>query len=369
MLTTAMPAPERYTSVSMKDIAERCGVNPSTVQRALTGHPKISEATALRIRNVAAELGYNPARNHAARRMVSRWLGKRVINNVIAVFFIPDLANIPYFYRIFLGITGMAAELGYDMLTVQFDPNTSTRSLPHSIVRGEVDGAIFCYPNLASQMVRRIRTEQQDDAWPVVSLIHEAEGCSMVLTDDAIGAYQAVRHLLELGHRHLLHFYSPEHTEHLARLRVAGYQRAFLDFGLDPRQHLHLVDPEIINVSIEIETERYLACLLAQLARQPQITGILAQNDYYASFLTDGLLQAGYRIPEDMSLVGFDDTNQMRNERGELFLTTVHVPLEEIGREAVRYLVDRINGRISMNRQILLPTFFVDRASTGPPRS
>jgi LacI family transcriptional regulator len=103
------------------------------------------------------------------------------------------------------------------------------------------------------------------------------------------------------------------------------------------------------------------------LRAHPEITAILAHNDLYAGSLHATLTGAGYRIPEEMSLVSFDDTDPVLNAHGHNILTTVHIPLLEIGQAAGRVIIGRVTGEMLADTTEVLPVRLTERASTAPP--
>lgn len=108
--------------------------------------------------------------------------------------------------------------------------------------------------------------------------------------------------------------------------------------------------------------------VLSLLAHHPEITALLARNDYEAVLIWQALAPAGWRVPQDVSLVGFDDASQIPDASGADTLTTVHSPLREIGMEGARLLLRQLLAGESMPHCTVLPTHLVVRRTTGPPR-
>jgi LacI family transcriptional regulator len=185
-----------------------------------------------------------------------------------------------------------------------------------------------------------------------------------VITDDYAGAYAAMHYLLNLGHRRILHFLFPEFDTFPSPQRYAAIRQACCDYGVDP-DHL------LIYAAMDWETtvsRRMGKPLHRALAQHPDITAILAPNDLYAVQIADVLHAMGYTVPDDVSLVGFDDVIPLLNTTRENMLTTVRLPLETVGRESARLLVQRIQGAIPDEHISILPTELVIRHSTAPPR-
>ncbi|MHB9134264.1 MAG: LacI family DNA-binding transcriptional regulator [Armatimonadota bacterium] len=349
--------------VTVIDIARRCGVHKSTVQRALSGDPQISPITTERIRLIAAEMGYDANHHLGARRLAFRKHGKQVMNRVIAAFFPPDFYQRNYFLEIFRGMLDVIAKEHYELsisVTIENDP------LPHSVLSGEVDGVIaFIIPEFGDHMVQKLRTAPNFGTRPIVSLLFAIDGCVGVTTDEIGNAYQAAAHLLDLGHRHLLHFFhddQPPNYQH--SLRLQGLRLAYLDRGLAPDTFLHF---KYGDWRIHWR-ERYTQPTLDALKQHPQTTAIVAPNDLFATAIADDLRAHGLRIPDDISLVGFDDTDPLYDAQNNNILTTVRLPLEELGREAVHLMLRNLASPSATPEQVILPSTLVVRGSTAAPR-
>ena len=200
-----------------------------------------------------------------------------------------------------------------------------------------------------------------------------------------------VTHLLELGHRYFLYFRRPHHMSvgvHQDQL-YPGYRQACFEHGLDPEQHLipAEIDAELMRFAFKADHLTQIILLNSLkaglpalspaswaryrrlLEQHPKITAILAPNDATAITLRYLLVMDGKRVPEDYSLVGFDDTDPMLDARGrDNILTTVHLPLRALGQKAARLLIDLLTGQASAQCRIVVPTKLIVRASTAAPR-
>jgi LacI family transcriptional regulator len=346
----------------MSEIAQQCGVSRATVQRALSGRTNVLPDTAARIRTVAAALGYDPAQQETARRLAYHQQGKTPTNYVIA-YFIPQTSSEPYYMRVFNGIIDVLGPAGYDLLLISALHRT-TDAIPPSIAHGHVDGAIFNNV-LQLPLLHQLRETPTFRGRPMLSLFLPTTLCPAVLIDERGGAYTATSHLLELGHRRILEFWGSAQDNYFALQRSAGCRQACEDRGLNPPDVLFSFPP--IHPSPDIEA-RYTVPLLQALEQDPSITAVLAPNDAAALPLIRTLRAQGYRLPEDMSLVGFDDIRRWDNDMGVNQLTTIHVPLEEMGRQAAEYMLARLQGQTTRDYSVTLPTHLVVRASTAPPR-
>jgi len=369
----------------MRDIAAHCGVSIWTVSLALRHDPRVSSTTAAHVQAIAQELGYDPAVHQAARRLVSRRLGKDVMNNVIGLLLPPHFQAANYFAYASLGVLDVLALEGYGVLTSYLpvdDGNTLPR-FPAIYTRGEVDGVIGAGYFLPQRVLQALRGNMGFGERPVITLIVPQPGCSSVTTDDRAGAYAATAHLLELGHRHILHFLHQASVP-LAN-RLAGVCQAMQDHGVDPATHLHYLGEEVFFGRLDpphhlrfpdpastdpddTVARYYLSQLVAYLRAHPEVTAILGQNDPTARRVWYMLQEHGIRVPEEISLIGFDDTDGIPDEFGRNVLTSVRLPLEAVGQEAARMLIRQLASGQKELEHIVLPTELVVRHSTAPPR-
>ena len=353
-------------AITLQQIADQCGVAKSTVQRALAGKmDEVSEATIRRIMATAEEMGYNPQHHHAARRMLGRRYGTPVCNQALALFFPKDFYGMNYFLMMFRGVLDELTAHSFDLVTSYV--SEIPKYVPNSIQRGDVDGAIvFAHPNPFARLLKSLRDELNFDDRPVVSLLFPAlPGCSAVLTDDFGGAYAAVSHLLELGHRAIVHFY-PQDLEagYHVQQRTTAYRQACHDHGVDPAEVLF---PVKMDYSLQGE-DRTVMPLLEMARAHPEITAILARNDVGAIAAWQALTAQGYQVPRDYSIIGFDDADAyLDGKTRENLLTSVHLPLQEVGREAARMVIGRLRGEQG-EKFLTLPTTLMTRRSTAPPR-
>lgn len=350
-------------SVTLQDIADRCGVAKITVSYALRGGPRpVSTETRKRILATAQEMGYNPSAHHTARRLAMQRCGQSVLNNVIGLFFPDKFYRGNYFSAILHGILDTLLVKQFALLTSYAAPTadiSSTDILPPVFDRGDVDGAILYASQSEAALVPKLRENIGFGNRPIVSLISPLPDCAAVLADDYAGSYAATTHLLELGHRYLLHFY-PQDSCYTYDIRLAGIRKAYQDHHLDPDAYLRYLDYWDWTSTKENST------VVATLSAHPEITGIIARHDLVAMALCDALPQAGIRVPEDISIVGFDDIEAVSDRRDTPFLTTVHVPLEEIGQQAAGMVIKMVTENHAEQETIMLPTSLVVRGSTAP---
>ncbi|MHB9133481.1 MAG: LacI family DNA-binding transcriptional regulator [Armatimonadota bacterium] len=350
--------------VTLHDIAARCGMNIATVSRALRGdRSQVSASTIDRINAVAREMGYNPNRNQAARRLVMRKFNQQPLNHAVALKLPPSFNTTEsYFASLLNGVLDVMVSAGFGVFVVAAE-DEQAETLHPIIERCDIDGLLFpgeVPPQIAD--FQPIYTETTGRALPIVSMIHSDDGYPSVVADDVAGAYALCRHLLELGHRHLLHSYSVPSANAVAGQRYAGICQAYLDQGLEPGQYLHYMpfhtygkDPAVHDWVWEY--------LRDAVQTYPQVTGMFARNDYEAVQIYEALQLNGIRVPDDLSLVGFDDTHVIADDEGRNILTTVGVPLREIGMEAAQLILRLIDGAAPPTTRIVMPVTPVFRRS------
>jgi LacI family transcriptional regulator len=353
-------------AVTLKDIAQRCGVSKITVSRAMRDDAQnVSERTRKRILAVAAELGYDPSQQHAARRLALTKHGQKLINQVIALFFPPCFQQISYFSTMFQGILDCTMPQDYSVLTHQLDNQnrhgaTAETRLPPIFARGDIDGVIAFLPlGGFRDVLQGLREMPSFNTRPVISLIEPLPGCSTILTDDWSGGYAAASHLLAMGHRVLLHSAYPTYPH---QQRLAGFRQACFDHGLDPERTLVACEWSLYS------DDAARAAFVQTITGNPAITAILAPNDSTAVKMAETLMSLGRRIPDDISLIGHDDTHPLLDDAKTNILTTVRLPLHEVGFEAAQLMLRRITGEVEKDMNLVLPVTFVERRSVAPPR-
>ena len=385
---TSSTSEERGTgrAATQKLIAARCGVSQMTVSRVLRGDTSISEETASSILTVAREVGYDPMAHDAARRLVLRRSGRKVANYLVALVLPQEGLQHAYYATMLQGAWQTLTAAGYSILLVNLPPANETSApveLPISFRRGDVDGMlILC----ADERVDAFFDNLHHLAVPIPQQVYLIKGpfdASVVHTDDRFGAYAATHHLLSLGHRHLLQFVSPGYQPMAGDAfdrRVQGIQRAFQEFELDSHEYLHLMAYPAGWVApanratdgqgpIEeaIRSYKQMHRFVRYLKEHPEITAIMGVNDATAQHAWYTLSRTGYTLPNDYSIVGFDDTDPVPDIRGNNLLTTVRLPLAEVGRNAARLLLRLLTDGEADQSLNVLPAELVIRSSTAPP--
>ncbi|HEX2951816.1 MAG TPA: LacI family DNA-binding transcriptional regulator, partial [Armatimonadota bacterium] len=368
--------------VTMQDIADQCGVSKTTVSLALSRHPRISKETVAKIEQLAKDMGYSAAANNAARRLALQKYGRHLINRAVAVFIDHQYPTLPYFAQIVQGIMDVLAVKGFGLFMhyiPEYTEDGEGTPLSPLFDRGDIDGIIGIHDSFG-ELLQVLRQNKGFGNRPSISLTNPVAGSSVVRADDRLGAYLAARHLLSLGHKDILLFTFIFAQDGRENERITGACDAFREYGLDPDQHLYTIPhyPGWLNTGgmQKIHYQRMHITpypldethpFLQYLHDHPQITAILAPNDACALNAWQVLRAANISVPEQMSLVGFDDILITLDAENGKYLTTVHVPLYEIGTTAATLLLKRIFGELAEDEEITLPVELIDRGSTAPP--
>jgi DNA-binding LacI/PurR family transcriptional regulator len=331
--------------VSLDDVARLADVSQQTASRVINGRPNVAAATRDRVFAAMAELGYRP--NVAARALRAgafRSLG-------IAVYNMETLGNV----RTVAAIIGEAGRRGYaiEIMQIQTSHGDSTASGVSSVLTrlGEnaVDGIVII---IESHLISDYSIELPDSV-PSVIIESGARGDRpSVAADQEQGAELAVRHLLGLGHPTVWHVAGPA-PSNSAQARMATWRRVLEQRGA------RVPEPLVGDWSAE---SGYRAGV--RLARDPEVTAVFAANDQMALGILHAFSEAGRRVPEDVSVVGFDDMTEAAHFSPPL--TTVRQDFEASGRLAVGLVVDGIEGRPVDPGPRLLDTRLIIRGSTAP---
>lgn len=342
-MAMAPPGPPEMT---LKDLARLAGVHPSTVARVLNDDPRqrVSEEVRARILALAREQGYQP--NHLARSL--RTKRSFVIGTVI-----PDIAN-PFFAILFRGIEDAMAARGYNVIMANTDDELAREQGSIAMLRGrQVDGLLLATARREDPAIDALSA----GGFPFVMVNRHTDPISgnTVVPDDYSGATAAVEHLIDLGHCRIAHITGSDEMS-TGHTRARGY--------VDTLQRRHLpVDPDLIVRGNFRESGGYEATqLLLGLAHPP--TAIFAVNDLAAVGALRAIEEAGLHVPGDISIVGFNDISTVLGTTR--LLTTVHLPLNEMGRAAAERLLAQITNEMMAPEPLVMPVELVVRQSTGP---
>jgi DNA-binding LacI/PurR family transcriptional regulator len=311
-------------SVTQKQIAAEVGLSRSMVALALSGHPKISEQTRLRVEQAAQRLGYTEHSNAGARALIAKRYGQQVKTGTLAVL-LPDdvegmpLKEMPFYVPMLRGMEVEAATRGIDLVLC---PQRS--QLPRLIGERHVDGVV-CVEN--GPLVQAI----SELSLPVVAIDFASEWAHTLLPDEREGTRLATEYLIELGHERIA--YLGFFLEFLAaRERFAGYQDAL-------QQHNLSFDESLIDLNVhEMHTRAGAEAVERLLSKDSSLpfTALVCYNDMLAMGAVRQLEMQGFAVPQDVSVVGYDDISP--DYQFQPALTSIRFDRQAMGRAAIAML-------------------------------
>jgi LacI family transcriptional regulator len=335
--------------VTIKDVAQRANVAPATVSRVLNSSGQVGEATRERVETAVEELQYRPSRTSRSRRTKS---------SLKIGLAIPDVVN-TYFAQVTQDILENLRRRNYDLLVqiTNDDPDLELVSLK-MLQDGEISGLIYVPvpDNKNSSLVHKMATK----GLPMIELSRqrEADVLDTVVADNVIGSHMAVERLLQLGHRRIALINSSKDSS-TAQERYLGYKNALQDSGLSVDESL--VKTKESSKAWGIEATRMLLCV------EPRPTAFfVTSNRILVGTLTE-LLNQKVRVPEDLSIISFDDPEWLSLSQPPI--TTVGVAVQEMGDLAVQLIVGRIEDPRPRNKPVAyrLSVHLIERQSCACP--
>lgn len=331
--------------VTLRDVAAAASVSISTVSKVVRGQAKgaqLSDITEERVLAAAKRLGYVP--NQVARSL--RAQRTRQIGLVLGTLTVTGLPALTLNGALLMGLSAAAKECHVPAVVLYPQDDSMADTAPY--LDGRIDGLLVRCTTPDDQAFLRLLAPTRlllVAVWAQPLL----DGVGYVDVDHRGGACLAVRHLLELGHRRIAYVGpGPDDSNPHFGLRYEGWYQTLCDAGITPQSQWHVADG---------------AGLVASRCGVGPVTAAFAATDLRAAALAADLVQAGIRIPGDLSLVGFDDLASADHIAGGL--TTIHQPIEEMASRAVRNLVALLDGVPAAECRTLLPASLVVRHSTA----
>lgn len=325
------------------DVAKLAGVAPITVSRVINRSGYVSEETRKRVEAAVDQLGY--VQNSVARSLRSNR------TNTIALI-VSDITN-PFFTSLARGVEDTASDAGYNVFFCNTDELIEEEEkYTQVLLQKQVDGFLLVPAHSSPHSIRLIQKHKIPlviiDRWvPEVTV-------DSVRCDSEGGSFQLVRLLLSLGHRNIAMISGPKDVS-TSIDRVNGYRKALEEAGL-PFNETNVQYGEFIQSSGYELTKRVLAL-------KPRPSAIFGANNFIAIGILKALNDSGIKVPDDISVVGFDDLPERLVVSP--FLTVASQPSYEMGCQATRLLLDRLTHILQdEQRQIILPTDLIVRCST-----
>lgn len=345
-----------HRQTTLADVASQAGVSTATVSRVLAENYPVAPATRLRVLRAVRELNY--VANTHARALAG-------VDTRPVAFILDDVRGSAFAHAA-QGVEQEAARRGRLCLvcTTQGDPERELAVV--KLMREHGAAAVILIGGVVDSGRYRARMAEfarsLDAAGSRLVLcgrppLGDAVPATVVEYDNEGGAYAVTSHLLANGHRRILFLGGdPNHSTTAGRL--AGYHRALTDFGVP--------DPGLVERA-EFSRAQGYQHTLDRLRAGPDFTAIFAATDVIAAGALGAITDSGLRVPDDISLVGYDDIELASDVRPKL--TTVHVPYEDLGRTGVRLALELHEGKATESAQhVLLGTHVVLRQSVGRPR-
>lgn len=338
--------------ITIKDIARMCGVGVSTVSRAINNHPDINPETKQKVMDVIKEYGYIP--NNSARNL------KRTDAKSIAVL-VKGMTN-PFFSSMIKAMEAEIKRKKYMMVLRHVDQKEDEVDVALELIKEKrLRGIIFLggYFYHAEEKLEKLN----------VPFILSTVGCppenmsrkhySSLAVDDEKESYRMVSHLIEQGHKRIAILCADSEDESIGRLRLAGYQKALKDHELPMDEEL------ICRMKQGIESYSYqngYVIMRELLEKRNDFTAVFAISDILAMGACRAIIEEGKRVPQDISVAGFDGI-----EAGDYYIptiTTIKQPVEEIARATTKLLFDILSGR-EKNQHQIFEGELLEKESTG----
>ncbi|RHV93075.1 LacI family DNA-binding transcriptional regulator [Culturomica massiliensis] len=334
--------------VTLKELAERLKLAPSTVSRALKGHPDISEETQLRVRRLAEELHYAP--NVMATNLRCQK------SNFIAVV-VPEIRR--DFYAAFVnGAEKIFRENGYfPVLFQSCEDFRQEEAICRSIGVSRMGGVLVSVAQTTHFFQHFYSLQEQGIPLLFFDRIAGELDTDRVITDDFMGAYEVVRHLIVQGYRKIVHYAGVQHLQ-VAQKRRLGYLQALQDF------HIPVEEDMIVYCNTAADVSLYTPQLMQSLAPD----ALFAVDDDIAVEVLSVLKEMGYRIPDDLAVCGFSGDNITKvTEPG---LTSVDRHAEDMGEISARLLLERIQmpHKFPTVTKMIKPALVVRKSTERPVR-
>jgi LacI family transcriptional regulator len=336
---------------TISDVAKRAGVSAMTVSRVLNGTGHASAQTRARVESAVEELGYVP--NALARQLRS----KRTKTIALVV---SDISN-PYFTTIARGVEDYFVAHGYGVMYCNTDEDAAEEEqYLLMLIQRQVDGVLLVPARSSGDSFRLLASHRT----PVVVIDRRVTSRSVdsVRCDSEEGAHSLVRHLVQFGHQRIAVLTgSPSISTSMDR--VMGARRALEEAGLElPEAMVHYGS---FNYGRSNQADGHRMAIDMLNGPEPLPTAVFCANNFIAFGAIRALREAGFRVPDDMSVVAFDDLPE--EWVSEPFLTVARQPAYDIGHRAAAMLLDQVTGaQPPSGASVILPFELVIRRSSGP---
>lgn len=336
--------------VTLRDVARRVGVHPSTVSRVLNPATRamVTDAIVRRVMAAAETLGYHP--NPIA-------YGLKTNRSLTVGVLIPDITN-PIFPPIIRGVEDVFTAAGYTAILANTDNDDEReRTILQKMIARRIEGLILATARRRDPIVEQCLAE--DIQVVLINRTLATGRAPSVVNDDTLGIRLVVAHMVARGHKRIAHIAGPLDLS-------TGFARhkAFIEAM---KAHSLKPDPKLITICSAFSEEEGRRAFLELWSRDHSFTAVVAANDLLALGCYDALLALGIQVPEDISVSGFNDMPFLDKLRPPL--TTVRIPLYEMGTQAAKTLLLRMQNREAPAPSITLKPELIVRGSTANARA
>lgn len=341
--------PEAGTTLSVnatiREVARRAGVSPMTVSRVVNGNAYVRPETRLAVEQVITAMGYVP--NGLARGLSSRKTG-------VLGLMVPDVSN-PFYAPLARGVESIARRAGFHVILSNSEGNLAYEGeYIAAMLRQRVEGLLIA-PVGDESRTHLIRLERHHTPFVLIDRSVTGVECDLVQADSIGGARRLVEHLISLGHRRIA-MLAEGLSVSTSRDRRRGYQDA-LEAARIP------FDPRLL-IETTVDLDGGYRGMRKLLDLEPPPTAVFAINNLVAVGAMKAIREGELRVPEDIALVAFDDIEHVASMWP--FLTVMPQPAETFGAIAAQLLIERIAGRASEQRRVvILPSDLIVRESCG----
>jgi DNA-binding LacI/PurR family transcriptional regulator len=334
-------------SVTIIDVAKKAGVSPSTVSRVISGNPRISTETIRKVKEIMDELGYHP--NVMAKSLVSKTtqtIGILLPRSAEELFL-----NL-FFSEIIRGVVTQSTRSAYDlMMTTGTSEREEVEAITRLVKGRRVDGVILLYSRKSDPVISFL----QEMKFPFV-LVGRSEDFPNVLSVDnnnVLAAYDATRHLITQGHKRIGFVSGPPNLI-VSRDRMDGYVQAMREAQL-PIQSEWIVEGEFLQ-----ESGYRAMSFFMNLPERP--TALVVIDDIVAFGVLRGVTELGYKVPTDLSLVGFN--NIPMSELSSPPISSIDIGIYQLGYTASQTLIKAVKGEPIHHHHIIIPHRLMIRESS-----
>jgi len=330
----------------IKDIAREAGVSTATVSHVINKTKYVTDETREKVQEAIKKFNYHP---NAHAQMLA--LGKSKMIGLL----VSDISN-PFFPEIIKSVEAAVIEAGYDLilLNTNYDVTRAIEDV-HRLIQMNVAGIVLMISEFDESLIDVAKRKKTSIVFHDLGVV--GERMSNVILDYTVGIEEAVQHLVSLGHKNIAHI-SGSHTIYSGRIREEAFLNAL------EKHFPKAKKPKIYEGDFRFEGGRSAAHQMLQEKDVP--TAVVVANDLMALGAMQEFKSAGLQIPQDISIIGFDDIAFAA--LSDPPLTTVCSPRIEIGRRAVEALMLTVDRPHQHGIEVRIPTYLIKRNSTAPPR-